>query len=307
MRSFVSLLKREWLEGQTAYLAAPAVVLTLIVLAGLFASTVSPSVDINSDEHPPELLEGYDGEKLDGVSALVAWALDVAGSTDQEINDKITSLLTAVAGPFHITLMFVTFFALLSCIHDERKDRSVLFWKSMPVSDTHTVLGKYVTIAWIVPLATIAGIFLAQLFATTYISLYVEEGFAGTIWAAASPWATPFHLLLGYAVHGLWAAPVYAWVMLVSAWASRAPLLWAIGGPVVVILLERIVFDTSHLATFIGNHVRSQALPRLSGQPDMTFTDQLAVLADPGLWLGMIIGGGLLVATIYCRKRFNEI
>lgn len=307
MRSFVTLLKREWLEGRTAYLAAPAVVLTLIVLAGLFASTVSPSLELDGDEHPQEMLEGFDGEQLDGVSALIAWALDVAGSTDQEIVDKITSLLTAVASPFHVTLLFVTFFALLSCIHDERKDRSVLFWKSMPVSDTHTVLSKYVTIAWVVPLVTIAGIFLAQLFVTTYISLYVEEGFAGTIWAAASPWTSPFKLLFGYAVHGLWAAPVYGWVMLVSAWASRAPLLWAVGGPVVVILLERIVFDTSHLATFAAKHMQTQALPKLSSEPSMTFSDQLAVLVDPGLWLGMIIGGGFLAGAIYCRKRLNEI
>ena len=305
MHSFITLLRREWLEGRNAYVISPAVVLALVVLAGLFASAVNPTIELDGDDL--ERLENAEGTTLDGVAAITAMALDVPGSTDAELVDKISGLSIGIAQPFYITLMIVTFFALIACIHDERKDRSVLFWKSMPVSDLHTVLSKYVTIAWIAPLATILGIWLAQLFALTYLSLYTEDGFGGRVWTASHAISTPFHLMLGYAIHGLWAMPVYAWVMLVSARADKAPILWALGGPVVVILLERIFFGTSVLFDAVGHHMRLIALPSISSDGYPSFGAQLGTLLEPSMWVGLIVGGALLAATVYCRRRYNEI
>ncbi len=303
MSPFKTLIRREWLEGRTAYLAAPAVVLSLVLLAGLATSLVEPDVSIstNSDQ-----LAGM-SENASGMALLLAMLVDVAGSTDAEMTYKMETLAAAVARPFELALTVVIFFALIGSVHDERKDRSVLFWKSMPVSDTRTMISKYVTIAWVAPVATIIATWLAQLFAMTWLAINVEDGFAGRVWAFSTPTANLIYLVIGYGIQGLWAMPVYAWLILVSAVASRIPTLWAVGIPVVLIILEKIVAGTSTSATFLFDHIQPAALPRLDNEAPLTISSQLAVLADPSLWVGMIIGSALLAAAIYSRKRLNEI
>ena len=88
--------------------------------------------------------------------------LDAAGSTDEELSSKLEALQHGIAEPFRYIFVIVAFFALIGCIYDERKDRSVLFWKSMPVSDASTVLSKIIFVLWLAPLATVAAILLAQ-------------------------------------------------------------------------------------------------------------------------------------------------
>ena len=59
-------------------------------------------------------------------------------------------------------LMFTSFivgvFYCLDALHGERRDRSILFWKSLPVSDLTTVLSKLSIPLVVLPLLTFAVI-----------------------------------------------------------------------------------------------------------------------------------------------------
>ena len=118
----------------------------------------------------------------------------------------------------------------------------------------------------------------------------------------------------GYFIQGFWALPVYGWLLLVSATVNKTPVLWAVLAPFVPIILERMLFGTSIIFNGIGDHLQFAALPSFAGDGDARILPELPGLADQfalfltaDLWLGVIVGAGLLYATIYCRSRFNEI
>jgi ABC-2 type transport system permease protein len=107
----------------------------------------------------------------------------------------------------------------------------------------------------------------------------------------------------GYLLQGLWALPIYAWVMLVSVWARRGPILWCIGVPVVAATLERILFQTDLLSSAIWRHLQLAALPR--GGRGMNA--QLELLGRADFWLGVLVGLVLLAVAVWFRQRNNEI
>src|SRR5262249_22196994 len=148
------------------------------------------------------------------------------------------------------TAFVVGIFYTLDALYGERRDRSILFWKSLPVSDVITVLSKLVIPVFVLPLLSFA-ITLATQFIMLLLSTAV---FRGSGVPLATGWASsyfPFQppLALRYprvAIHDLWYAPLYGWMLLVSAWAPRAPIIWAILPPFVISAVEKIAFNTSY-------------------------------------------------------------
>ena len=68
----------------------------------------------------------------------------------------------------------------------------------------------------------------------------------------------PMSLMLLYhliTVHVLWHAPFYGWLLLISAWARRAAFLWAVLPIIAIAFVEKIAFNTSHFATFLGDRL----------------------------------------------------
>ena len=61
-----------------------------------------------------------------------------------------------------------------------------------------------------------------------------------------------YHLVM---VHSLWYAPIYAWLLLVSGWARRAPFLWAVLPPLAIGVVEKVAFNTSHFAAMLANRI----------------------------------------------------
>jgi len=190
MNSFVSLCRREWLEHRNAFVLGPAILVALLVVSVLIALVANDNLQVEmSSLDRSEISERVDLEELEGAGAFdlaAAAALDVAGSTDLELELKLDKLLNAVAVPFHWVLMVITFFALLSALYDERKDQSILFWKSLPVTSSATVLSKYVFIALLAPMVSVAGIVIAQLIGLSVSSVFVEDGMAETV--RICPW-----------------------------------------------------------------------------------------------------------------------
>jgi ABC-2 type transport system permease protein len=211
------------------------------------------------------------------------------------------------------TTFLVALFYCLEALHGERRDRSILFWKSLPVSDTTTVLAKASIPILILPLITFAIVLVTQcimLLLSSAVMLARGQNVAD-LWSHLPLWQMSlmlfFHML---AIHGLWYAPFYGWWLLVSAWARRAPLLWAVLPPAVVAVVEKIAFNTSHFAALIGYRFGGspEKVPFTAGPMSMgvlTAPDVVRYFADPSLWTGLALTAVFLAAAIRLR-RYRE-
>jgi ABC-2 type transport system permease protein len=213
------------------------------------------------------------------------------------------------------TTFVVAVFYCLDALHGERRDRSILFWKSLPVSDLTTVLSKASIPLLILPLLTFAITVVMQLIMLLLSGLVlVGSGLSvATLWTHFSFFQMSLMLLYHLvAIHGLWYAPIYGWLLLVSGWARRAAFLWAALPLLAIGIVEKIAFNTSHFGAMLGY--------RLSGGPEgAAFTaggmsmDPLTqihpgqFLISPGLWIGLAIAAAFLAATARLRRYQGPI
>ena len=207
------------------------------------------------------------------------------------------------------TTIVVALFYCLDALHGERRDRSILFWKSLPVSDLTTVLAKASIPVVILPLLTF-GITVA----TQALMLLLAGGrLMGTGLSVSSHlsfWHMSvtlfFHLVLG---HGFWYAPFWGWLLLCSAWSKRAPLLWATLPLLALGLLEKIAFNTAYFGGWIGYRFMGGPQGMSSGREPMTIealTPAPAQLfTSPGFWFGLALAAVFLVAAVRLR-RYRE-
>ncbi len=213
------------------------------------------------------------------------------------------------------TSFIVGVFYCLDALHGERRDRSILFWKSLPVSDLTTVLSKASVPLVILPLLTFA-ITIATQWIMLLLSTAVLLGSGlsvATLWTYFSPFRMSlmllYHLL---AIHGLWYAPIYGWLLLVSGWARRAAFLWAFLPVLAIYAVEKIAFNTSHFAAllqsrFIGG---AEGAAFMAGSMSMDPLTQIApvqFLIAPGLWIGLAVAAVFLAAAVRLRRYRGPI
>jgi ABC-2 type transport system permease protein len=217
-----------------------------------------------------------------------------------------------------LLIMFTTFvvavFYCLDALHGERRDRSILFWKSLPVSDLTTVLSKASIPLLVLPLVTFA-----ITAATQWIMLLLNSAVllgsglsVGTLWTQVSlvqMWlGLLYHLV---AVHALWYAPIYGWLLLVSAWARRAAFLWAALPLLAIGITEKIAFNTSHFAAMLQNRMGggAEAVVTPGGSPmnPMTHLTPDHFLSSPGLWIGLVVFAAFLAAAVRLRRYQGPI
>jgi ABC-2 type transport system permease protein len=210
-------------------------------------------------------------------------------------------------------LMFTTFviglFYCVEALQRERRDRSILFWKSLPVSDLTTVLSKASVPFVVLPLVTFAVTAVTQGIMLLLGSVrLLGSGQSATLWTQVSlfqMWAMLLYHLM--AVHSLWWAPFWGWLLLVSAWARRAAFLWATLPLLAIGILEKIAFNTSYFAALLGH--------RFFGGPEgggssgsamsmasLTPATPGQFLASPGLWIGLAIAAACLAAAVRLRR-----
>lgn len=296
MNAMTTLLKRELWEHR-GVTWAPGAFGGLFVLVGLLAASGLVTVRFGN----------YDVEV---VPLLESLAPVQAGALFQGI-------LMVLAVTLNMVMLVVTAFYLLDCLFAERKDRTILFWKSLPVSDTMVAGSKLLTAVLVIPLAVWA------IFVVTAVALYLVSGlgllFSGSnSLLLAGPGAIcKASLAVVYALvaQSLWYLPIYGWLLLVSAWARRAPLVWAILPPVLVNVTEKLVFGTHHFARLMGERivgvfplafnedVREDIVwqfetPSASGQMHV-IGDVLQLIAPGPLLSSPALYGGLVVAALF--------
>lgn len=278
-RPFLTLVRRELWEHGGLVWAPLAMALTIIVVS-LVSVMVKGSVDIDlgEDRPLPELFG--DAEKQRGIFSLV---------------------MAGLVWPQLLVAFVVVFFYLLDGLFTERRDRSILFWKSLPVSDTKTVLSKlFVALvamplwSWVLSLVVglvVFGVLATQVSGTPAAGLGTWHG--GT-------WLMVQATMLGkMAIAALWYLPVAGWLLLVSVLAKRAPFLWATLPFLVLSLAERIALGSNEVGALVAQ--------RLFGfREEVSLMGEFPLLASPDLWIGVAVGAALVYAAIRVRQRSDD-
>ena len=320
MNTFGWLVKREYWEHKGGFYWAPiwvsGVMLLLTLLGIVVAESAASRIQVNGGIPWREISERMSS----GDFVHAGTGLDVA--------------YVALAGLLCVVFFFVVFFYLLGALYDDRRDRSVLFWKSLPVSDTSTVLSKVAAAVLLAPLISMA------IATVAYIVLLVIVG----IWAllhginplpaigASHTLGLFWRFLLTLPVDALVALPTVGWLLFWSAYARSKPFLWAVLVPLFAFIANSWIglMGLPHLSKeFLYKDVISRLLFGImpgwwleDGGEKFRFTrnvfrgdDMLEVfspshvyglLATPGVWVGAVAGTALIVAAIWLRRSRIE-
>jgi ABC-2 type transport system permease protein len=210
-----------------------------------------------------------------------------------------------------LTAFVVGLFYCLDALYGERRERSILFWKSLPVSDRTTVLSKTSVPLIVLPLVTFVIIVATQLLMLLWTSVVlVTHGMSPvSTWTYLPLFQQSLILLYGLVVIALWHAPIYAWALLFSGWARRATFLWAVLPLLAISIFEKITFDTSHFAGLLKDRLFGFApnafafsLHRGVAIDSLVQLTPGRYLSTPGLWLGLLFAAVCMTAAIRLRR-----
>ncbi len=326
MNTMKWLIKREYWEHKGGFFWAPVVVgaiMTLFLGITVFTAVVTGSKHIT---------------EINGTT--VTTTTNIAKELTIEQQHQVVSGLAngymGISAPLFMVLGLVVFFFCLGALFDERKDRSVLFWKSLPVSDTATVLSKVAIALIVAPLITL-GIATA----TSILSLLlICMGAAasglhglGDAFGNVNLYLAPFQVAAILPVYFLWALPTVGWLMMVSAWARTKPFLWAVGAPLLAgTLLSwfNALFGFGWNLSWFWKHIIGHGLGGVipgmwfaqHGIPNggdigaglharsenfgMLVTQSWQVLATADAWIGVAAGAAMIYAAIRLRRWRDE-
>lgn len=245
----------------------------------------------------------------------------LAAAHDSTPQIVILAMPYAHAGMLITVIAFIVgIFYSLDALYGERRDRTILLWKSLPVSDRTTVLSKavvpFVVLPIIVFVLTVALQIVMRLLSMAGALLSGRS--VAAIWTQLPLFEMQLVLLYSLVVLALWHAPIYAWLILVSGYARRAPFLWAVLPPIAIGVFEKIALDTSHFGLLMHDRVfgfteAAFDLKDKNGVPIDPHFIPLAQLApgrffsNPGLWLGLIVAALLLAAAMRLRRYQGPI
>ena len=206
--------------------------------------------------------------------------------------------------------LMVGLFYSVDALYGERRDRSILFWKSAPVSDLITVLSKALIPIVILPLLTFAITVLTQWIMLMMSSAaLLGSGQSVTIfWSGVGIFHRwPMLLFHFLCIHGLWQSPIYAWLLLISGWARRAPILWATLPPLTIGIAEKVAFNTTYFGSLIGSRFTggsegSAIMGRGRPMDPTMHVGPIHFLMSPGLWIGLAITAFLLFLAVRMRR-----
>lgn len=244
--------------------------------------------------------------------------------TFMQRTDVAATVFAAAAVPFAVCMGFIILFYLLDSLYSDRRDRSVLFWRSLPVTDTQSVLAKLATATVFGPAMTLAVLFgafavwggLAALFGVAAGFDYWWMGLNPLAWVEAV--LSLFGASLGFM---LVASPIIGWVLLASAWAPRAPFLWAALPPLLLGMFENMFFESNRFLEMIGRHFELLVPKIFIDHADMhevafrgdgykvslgpAFALSGDYLLEPRLYVGIAVCAGFVAAAIWMR-RFRD-
>ena len=294
-----AMIVREIQEHKVAFVYAPFFV--SIILCFVIASVYFGGTNIQTDQFNFST-EYYDEEIRQAMQSV---------SSVSRIDIVRTGLLV-LGFPILLTVGFGLLAYSLSTFADERKDRSLIFWRSLPVSDLTTVLSKVFIVTLIVPLMVIPYIILLQIVAMTSASIFFATNDIvsfGWLWGSyiITDW---FRILFSLWAQALWSLPLFLWLMLAGTYAAR-PIAGAIVPPVILIVLEGVIFKTNLVLEFIENRIgfwsRSDSFPKEYQEIRVVdISDILLLFSTQAFWIGIFASVILVAGIVYVRSSNSD-
>jgi ABC-2 type transport system permease protein len=325
MKTLQWMLRREIWEHKGSLLWAPLVVAVILMVVtagsagyGMLAHDIDMHTVVNGHQVQMTMLRQMPDSMRAGIVRAAAGGY------------------LAAAVPLFIMLAFTVFFYCLSALYDERRDRSVLFWKSLPMSDNLTVLSKVLTAAVVAPLITMAAAFAMSAILLVVMGLLLAANgvnLFGALLATPALYLSPLLLLAMLPVYVLWALPTIGWLLMVSSWAKSKVFLWAVGVPIIALVIVKWVdfLVTGNQGmntglTYVAKEIVNRGLgglvpgiwfafsqhtvamrPGENGiELDTVLQQSYMTLASPGVWIGAAAGVAMIFVAIRMRRWRDE-
>lgn len=294
-----ALMRRELWEHRSIFVTPAAVSLVMVLLVitlYVAASGFGEMTDIG-------IITAQNVGELERRAALMAF-------------------LVGNAAVFIIAAGILTIFYCLDSLYAERKNKSILFWRSLPVTDAETVISKLLTATVAIPLVTLAAIVITHLVNLILTSIFVsiEGGSPGhLVWGAVPLFDVWISMLIILLAAPLWFSPFIGWFLFVSAWTKRSPLLTAFLPILILPMLEYFILRTHfisdaiktrftdlrgfNMAGFDEDRIRNMTVDSVSL---LAHIDLVEFLVSPGLWIGLVACGLFSTAAIYVRRYRDE-
>lgn len=300
---YIALIRREFWEHRSIWVT-PAAIASIVTLGTLTALI-------------------FAGEFAVELDVAIFGAQNIAGDTERMA--VLTGFFVGSSWLFLVGLGILTIFYALDSLYAERKDKSILFWRSLPVTDAETVISKLLTALVLIPVVAIVAIIGTHLINLIVTSIWVsmKGGDAGVlIWGSVpllDNWLATALAIFGTSI---WMSPFLGWFLFVSAYTKRAPLLMAFLPLVLIPMLEGIFLRSAHFAEAVWG--RGAKIPLFSGIDMEGFFDEgharvkeemVSLLAYLDLtrfvtsidtWIGIFVCGLLTTAAIYVRRYRDE-
>jgi ABC-2 type transport system permease protein len=289
MNTNMWLIRREFWENRAIWMI-PAVFGGMLILAALFGHVSIPTL-----------------------------------SSRTETRDAGGIFLIVIGLMFYSVMALYSGWYLLDCLYADRKDRSILFWKSLPISDVRTVLIKLAIALGVVPAVYFVAADVTSLITAFILSVRARDSLGTALWQPDLWLQVQVLWVYTIIVSAIWYLPVVGWLLAISAWAKRAVMLWSLLPPLVLYLIERVFFGTNVIgheltkrlagmapvAYYAGQevfaHNRINATAGDGPASVWQFINPSGFFSSPQTWIGAAVGVALIVVAIQLRMRRSEI
>ncbi|HEY2676096.1 MAG TPA: hypothetical protein VGI65_03945 [Steroidobacteraceae bacterium] len=289
MNTNLWLIRREFWENRAIWMI-PAIFGALLILAALFGQVSIPTL-----------------------------------SSHTETRDAGGIFLIVVGLMFYSVMAVYAGWYLLDCLYADRKDRSILFWKSLPISDVQSVLSKLAVALIVIPLVYFVAADVTSLIAAFILSVRARQSLGSALWQPDLWLQIQVLWVYTILVSAIWYLPVVGWLLAVSAWAKRAVILWSVLPALVLYLIERVFFGTHVIAQVLAKRLAGMAPVAYYASKDVFTHDGINATAgdgpgsvwqlidirgffsSPDTWIGAAVGIALIVLAIQLRMRRSEI
>ncbi len=313
-RPFVWLLRREFWENRGGFLWAPLIAGAIVAFLYTLLAVIGSIAGRNQFGGNRMIIDEGADKMRDAIGAF---------------GDGV---LLGGIGLACVILAFVVFFYALGSLYDDRRDRSVLFWKSLPVSDRDTVLSKLAWALLLAPLLALgAGIALGLVLWLVSALTFTVNGISAStaVFTHSHPLRVIGSVLGALPVYVLWALPTVGWLMFCSAWARSKPFLWAVLLPILACVIVSMMgilpgiampYDKLwYVVAYRGllSAVPGAWLPVTGGiqahieTPEdvaghLNLTTSWHVFAAWDLWIGVAVGIAFIAGAVWMR-RWREL